>query len=153
MATNETVGADAAKLAGLQVDLLQKFRDGQITLTHVKWFLGLQKGERNKLALVPGLPIWKTVTVGEGAEMAMIDLVKIDFSSLNLKKENIFHKDLRDKVKEVFGLKPCVPEIELLIFQVVRELRLGCMFISDEPKRGNFRVYYVDCDFKREESQ
>ncbi len=50
MGTNTvTVGAEAAKLAGLQVDLLQKLRDGQRTIEHFKWFLGLKKEECDQL--------------------------------------------------------------------------------------------------------
>lgn len=67
MATT-TIGADAAKLAGLQIDYLQKLRSGQVTLDHFEWFLGLTKEERDsflggkitalpsiKFAEVPGL--------------------------------------------------------------------------------------------------
>ena len=46
----ETIGADAAKLAGLQIDFLQKFRNGQITTSHLEWFLGLTKEERTLLS-------------------------------------------------------------------------------------------------------
>lgn len=35
---NTLIGADAAKLAGLQIDLLQKVRQGHITLGHLEWF-------------------------------------------------------------------------------------------------------------------
>ena len=37
------IGADAAKLAGLQIDLLQKIRSGQVTLDHLEWFSKLRK--------------------------------------------------------------------------------------------------------------
>ena len=42
------IGADAAKLAGLQIDTLQKIRNGQITLEHLEWFNKLNKAERDK---------------------------------------------------------------------------------------------------------
>ena len=42
------IGADAAKLAGLQIDTLQKIRNGQITLEHLEWFSKLNKAERDK---------------------------------------------------------------------------------------------------------
>lgn len=41
------IDVEAAKLAGLQIDLLQKMRQGQITLDHLKWFTGLSKERRN----------------------------------------------------------------------------------------------------------
>ncbi|KKU34665.1 MAG: hypothetical protein UX49_C0038G0005 [Candidatus Wolfebacteria bacterium GW2011_GWC2_46_275] len=43
------IGVDAAKLAGLQIDLLQKLRDQQMTIEHLKWYLGLRKEERDAL--------------------------------------------------------------------------------------------------------
>ncbi len=48
-ARKNAIGADAAKLAGLQVDLLQKFREGHITVDHLKWFLDLSKNKRDIL--------------------------------------------------------------------------------------------------------
>lgn len=48
--TSTTIGADAAKLAGLQVDLLQKMRQGQITLDHLEWFIKLSKVQRDMLS-------------------------------------------------------------------------------------------------------
>ncbi len=52
MGTNiVTVGAEAAKLAGLQIDLLQKMRDGQRTIEHFEWFLGLRKDECDKFVI------------------------------------------------------------------------------------------------------
>ncbi len=46
---SKVIGADAAKLAGLQIDTLQKARDGQITLEHWEWFNKLTKTERDRL--------------------------------------------------------------------------------------------------------
>lgn len=46
----ENIGADAAKLADLQIDTLQKMRNGQITLEHLEWFNKLNKVERDRLA-------------------------------------------------------------------------------------------------------
>lgn len=44
------IGADTAKLAGLQIDTLQKIRNGQIILEHLEWFNKLNKTERDRLA-------------------------------------------------------------------------------------------------------
>ena len=41
------IGADAAKLAGLQIDLLQKVRSGQVTLAQLEWFNNLTKEARD----------------------------------------------------------------------------------------------------------
>ncbi len=44
------IGADAAKLAGLQIDLLQKARQDQVTLDHLEWFIKLSKSQRDMLS-------------------------------------------------------------------------------------------------------
>jgi hypothetical protein len=49
--TMSTIDADAAKLAGLQIDLLQKVRQGNVTLDHLEWFLGLNKATRDALVV------------------------------------------------------------------------------------------------------
>lgn len=43
------IGAETAKLAGLQVDSLQKVRSGQITLDQWEWFNGLTREQREAL--------------------------------------------------------------------------------------------------------
>lgn len=52
----DTIGAEAAKLAGLQMDLLAKYRAEQLTLGHIEWFLGLKKIERDALVVDGKLP-------------------------------------------------------------------------------------------------
>ncbi len=47
---NTIIGADTAKLAGLQIDMLQKFRSGHLTLAHVEWWQNLPKAERDRLS-------------------------------------------------------------------------------------------------------
>ena len=49
------IGAETAKLAGLQIDALQKVRTGQLTLTHFEWFLNLST-ERREEYMVNGKP-------------------------------------------------------------------------------------------------
>lgn len=46
---NTIIDADAAKLAGLQIDLLQKVRQGHVTLGHLEWFTGLSRDTREAL--------------------------------------------------------------------------------------------------------
>ena len=43
---NIIIDADAAKLAGLQIDTLQKVRNGQITLSQWEWFNNLSMADR-----------------------------------------------------------------------------------------------------------
>ena len=61
------IGADAAKLAGLQIDQLQKVRKGHITLEHIEWFNGLLRTERDKLSGVsrsdPRFKLVKTLDI------------------------------------------------------------------------------------------
>lgn len=47
---SDIIGADAAKLAGLQIDTLQKVRNGKITLKQWEWFNNLSSGQREKLS-------------------------------------------------------------------------------------------------------
>lgn len=49
---NQIIEADAAKLAGLQIDLLQKMRQGKIGQNHLEWFVRLKPDVRE--ALVTG---------------------------------------------------------------------------------------------------
>ncbi|TSC62956.1 MAG: Uncharacterized protein G01um101448_61 [Parcubacteria group bacterium Gr01-1014_48] len=48
------IDADAVKLAGLQIDLLQKMRQGHVTLSHFEWFVGLSKDARDRFMTVGG---------------------------------------------------------------------------------------------------
>ncbi len=50
------IGADAAKLAGLQIDMLQKMRSGQMTLAQVEWFNNLTKEQREAFLSGKKLP-------------------------------------------------------------------------------------------------
>jgi hypothetical protein len=44
------IGAESARWAGLQIDLLAKYRAGHITADHLDWFNNLSKETRDKLA-------------------------------------------------------------------------------------------------------
>ena len=50
------ISADAAKLAGLQIDMLQKMRSGQMTLAQVEWFNNLTKEQRDAFLSGKKLP-------------------------------------------------------------------------------------------------
>ncbi|MDR3559340.1 MAG: hypothetical protein P4L62_01025 [Candidatus Pacebacteria bacterium] len=47
---SNAIGAEAAKLAGLQIDTLTKLRKGEVTLSEWEWFLNLTKEKRNELS-------------------------------------------------------------------------------------------------------
>ena len=44
----ESIDAEAARLAGLLTDLMQKIRHGQVALRHLQWFLGLTREQREQ---------------------------------------------------------------------------------------------------------
>jgi len=60
---NNVIDAGTAKLAGLQIDLLQKVRQGHVTLKQIEWFLSLSAQQRDMVSgadlklLVPVFPI------------------------------------------------------------------------------------------------
>ena len=99
------IEADAADtLAGLQVDLLQKFRGKNITIPHLKWFLNLSLEERNKVTggdffeyatsvnvSVPGIDsLISCVTENWGAEWTKTPYDPVFRTSKQLKAK-IFH--------------------------------------------------------------
>lgn len=61
------IDADAAKLAGLQIDLLQKVRQGHVTLDHLEWFTGLSRDAREAL-MVGDKPTTKPLPPSEPTE-------------------------------------------------------------------------------------
>ena len=62
------IGVEAAKLAGLQIDLLQKCRQEQLSLEHLEWFLGLKMFERDALVKYLAKPAKKHAVVAKPAE-------------------------------------------------------------------------------------
>ncbi len=60
MTKRNVVGADAAKLAGLQIDTLQKIRNGGITLEQWEWFNNLSHEQRK--GLMKGGPLAEPFT-------------------------------------------------------------------------------------------
>lgn len=75
------IGADAAKLAGLQIDTLQKVRLGQITLDQWGWFnnLSFQDRERlvrGELGFVPPTSVGKAPTIQVATTLPDLDYQK-----------------------------------------------------------------------------
>lgn len=65
------IDADAAKLAGLQIDLLQKMRQGHVTVSHLEWFIGLTRDVRDEL-VVGGKPASKPTPVATTEKFALL---------------------------------------------------------------------------------
>jgi len=68
------IGADTVKLAGLQIDQLQKVRKGHITLEHLEWFNNLSKEQRDVVSNTgltkDSFKIWKTIKLSTGLKTA-----------------------------------------------------------------------------------
>lgn len=54
------IEADTAKLAGLQIDMLQKMRQGQMTMDHLEWFNNLSKQQRDMLSGADLKTLWES---------------------------------------------------------------------------------------------
>jgi len=110
------IDADAAKLAGLQIDLLQKLRAGHITLEQLEWFTHLSGDNRDKLVAVnlpaskcvlptDSRPILSTEKYGMFWDFGIIT-VPVDFRHATClgkireecgRKFNFFHGDITDE--------------------------------------------------------
>jgi hypothetical protein len=69
-----TIGADTAKLAGLQIDQLQKVRDGQLTLEQIEWWLHLRTEVRDRYMQ----PDFKDVVRGTSQIVAIEHVIDCD---------------------------------------------------------------------------
>jgi len=70
------MGVDSAnKLAGLQIDLLQKYKAGHVTLDHLEWFNNLKKSERDALLgnKTPKNGILRLLSAGETISIPACD--------------------------------------------------------------------------------
>lgn len=96
MTNDKNIEANAAKLAGLQIDLLQKIRsrNGQVTLKHLEWFLDLTKEERDYLSNVEIININDRFKLLHAFELT---IPKDHIHSIQLgefMKKNRFHWDI-----------------------------------------------------------
>lgn len=66
------IDADAATLAGLQIDLLQKMRQGHITLDHIKWFNGLTKEDRDRYVVGEKPPMKSEIIVASSDKFGLL---------------------------------------------------------------------------------
>lgn len=72
---SEIMDVNTAKLAGLQIDMLQKFKAGHLTLNHLEWFNNLKKSERDALLAgkMPKSDILRLLSAGETITIAPCD--------------------------------------------------------------------------------
>ena len=143
------IGADAAKLAGLQIDTLQKIRNGQITLEHWEWFNMLNKAERDRLTGVnatdPRFPLLTTFqfTVPENyvhatqlASFAKENREKFYFYNDNITDANfakVTNKLTSGKIYEakIFGITERVTSEDCLVFlKTQKAILVGAQGIS-----------------------
>ena len=120
MVKEGSIGADAAKLAGLQIDLLQKLRQGKITLVQIERFICMSAEDRNKFFGVAD----DRFTLVSIVQIVVPDDYNHETCLADFRKEfgdefYYFNKDITD---EKFGnvtskLKPG-QKLELRIFQI-----------------------------------
>lgn len=98
------IGAEAATLAGLQIDMLQRLRSGNLQLEHMKWFLNLRTEERetlfkkskkkekdNNIISIPRNRFNPTEFIGKGwsiiaeeTDTRSIDLTELDLTKVQM---------------------------------------------------------------------
>lgn len=88
---DDTIGADAVKLAGLQIDLLQKVRQRHITLSNLEWFTGLSSDARE--ALMVGAPAPKE----KFALLVDLGIITVPDNYVHEKRLTTFGKQNRKK--------------------------------------------------------
>ena len=94
------IGVETAKLAGLQIDMLQKFRQGQLSLEHLEWFLGLKMFERDALVVEFGKPGNKHAIVAKPAEKFAL---LVDLGIITITKEislDVFFSENGEKLHD-----------------------------------------------------
>ena len=69
-----SIGAEAARLAGLQSDMLQKCRNGQITLDQIEWWLNRRSEVRNRYMK----PDFQDVVRGKSQIVAIEHVINCD---------------------------------------------------------------------------
>lgn len=113
---NAIIGAEAAKLAGLQIDLLQKIRNKKITSAELEWFNNLSQKDRD-LFRSPGLAksviaidrtkpfepnkfIWAvtgrgnwTISKVKPQDERSLALTKVDLAEVHFKEKGQFEED------------------------------------------------------------
>ena len=93
-----SIGADTVKLAGLQIDQLQKLRNNQFTLEQFEWWLKLSKDVRERymqpdfLDVVRGVS--QIVAIGHVIDCDVDPFVPDDWKVESHKKDGSFEWDL-----------------------------------------------------------
>lgn len=134
----DTAGAGSAnRLAGLQIDLSQKFRAGQLSMDHIKWFLDLTKEERNRL-LLKSLPVSGSF---KNVEQVIFNLVELDPSLLGLPKEPNSPSNVIKLAEAILGLEPCALFASQLAQHQCRDQFFGIGFVNRKTEFCT-RIYF-----------
>lgn len=104
----KNIEAETAKLAGLQIDLLQKVRSGKITLKEFEDFLNQRQKRAADLGVSPKSPFnGAEVVKHDGKEIVEVELRSDDSLYINGKKV-ILHLPKRQMGnKRIFGHEVC----------------------------------------------
>lgn len=157
---NNIIGVDAAKLAGLQIDLLQKIRSEQVTMEHLEWFTQLTRGERDLLCGVTNesriIPIDRTApfdpvkfispewSIDEQDERALA-ITEVDFAKVRLvsmlKKRESFIKG-EERLKRLKGVGNI--RLDAKVFQTLWENQSLIPESWKEKTDGNVTFIFFD---------
>lgn len=133
-----TEAGSARRWTGLQIDMAHKFRAGQLSMDHIKWFLDLTKEDRNKL-LLASLPVKATHEIAEGVN---ISFVEIDPNMLGLSKQPHRDGEVINLAYTLLDLEMCSHDITRLAELEYRDLFFGRGFVSRHEKPSR-RVYFI----------
>jgi len=127
------IGADAAKLAGLQIDLLQKIREGRISLGHLEWFNNLNRERRDRFCSGK-----KGVS---RSRFFVIDRIPLNMGKLKIPKEySIVEQDERSLIQA---------RVKLADIKLENMLRIGEYSIDGEERIKRLKkAGYIRLDAK-----
>ncbi|MBI3255839.1 MAG: hypothetical protein HYZ63_02610 [Candidatus Andersenbacteria bacterium] len=134
---NTLIDANAAKLAGLQIDTLQKVRSGHITLDHWEGFNLLTKEERDKLFGNGTAPVVKEkpkpqsiLRLISGEERLMLDPTDGKETIPNAKAVFPAHIDSDFRNWEADETSEPTGETRVAVYEMVQDAKFEAMFTS-----------------------
>lgn len=156
------IGADAAKLAGLQIDLLQKIRSEQVTLNHLEWFNKLTREERDRFCsggskshiviIDRAQPFDPVKFLGHGwtieeqdersLTLTQVDLAKVQLEHMLKKGENCIKGE--EKLKRLKSANHI--RLDAKIFQTLWENQALILEAWREKMNGDITTTYIFFD-------
>jgi len=126
---SEIMDVNSAKLAGLQIDMLQKYKAGHVTLSHLEWFNNLKKSERDAL-LVGKKPKSDILRLLSGSEVIII--APCDGKKTLAQTKDVFKSGIDSDFKnwklDKQGL--ATEETSVQVYELARDVTFAQMFGS-----------------------